>query len=137
MPIDITVTYGVEDGEQADVEPEIPPGEVPLGDDGDDERLHGAEHALRHRDEHLVGVLLEEPALQDDPQRPRHVGEHHKERALDPCRPAAAAAADTCWTGGGGGGEGAVAVHGAQRWPDIESDGEDSGEAQRHAGELG
>jgi len=109
----------------------VPPGEVPLGHDGNDERLHGAEHALRHRDEHLVGVLLEQPALQHDPERPRHVGEHDQERALDPCRPAAARS----WTGGGG--EGAVAVHGAQRGPDVEGDGEDSGEAERHAGELG
>jgi len=28
-------------------------------------------------------------------------------------------------------------MHGAQRWPDVEGEDEDSGEAERYAGELG
>ena len=28
-------------------------------------------------------------------------------------------------------------MHGAQRWPDVEGEDEDSGEAERDAGELG
>jgi hypothetical protein len=60
-------TYCIEYGEQADVEVELPPGEVSLGNHGDSKRLHHAEDALHCRHKDLIRTLLEHRSLHKDP----------------------------------------------------------------------
>ncbi|TVU18400.1 hypothetical protein EJB05_34495, partial [Eragrostis curvula] len=122
--------YAVKDGDQADVEPELPFGEVPLSHRSNDERLHRAEDALRHGHKHVVGVILEQPGLHDDPEGPCDAAEGHEERPRDPFRPAARARGLLL-------GEGVVVVDRSQRWPGVEGDDHDTGDAQHNAAELG
>jgi len=72
--------------------------------------------------------------LQDDPEGPRDVGEDHEERSFHPRHPAAGMIVGVRCVGDS---EGTVAIHGAQRRPGVEGEDEDSGDAERDAGELG
>jgi len=129
-----TTTHGVGDGEEADVELQLPGGRVPLDGDGEEEGLGGAEAELYQRGQQLVGVLLEQRRLQDDPEGPRRVGQQHQERALHPCPLAAAISMSLRMRMVRG--EGAVVVHRAHRGTRVQGDGQDPGQAQRHARRL-
>jgi len=56
-------TYRVKNGEQADIEAELPPREVPLSHRRDDKRLYHAENALRRRHKDLIQTLLKHRSL--------------------------------------------------------------------------
>lgn len=71
------------------------------------------------------------PNLKNDPQRPAHVGDHHKECPFDPHTPR-----NYCFRACVRG-EGTVMVDRAYGWAGEEGDGEDSSQTDCYTSDLG
>jgi len=78
-----------------------------------------------------VGRRRRHTDLEDDPERPRRVGEDHEECPFHPC-----AARNNMGCSRRVRGEGTVMVDWAHRRAGVQGDDQDPGEAERHPGEL-